>query len=285
MSHHRAQSILGKYAPNVLIGKDEIFVVMKVFLDGGGDGGRDPDRVILSGIAANDEVWKEIELNWLGILQLGDPKAAYMHMNEALFLKREFAADKGWDDTKVDGLVNSLLSYLTSVPKESYCQFACTVEMDAYRKLQAETYQIDSPAKLCTDSCMDRIMDWYLLEYRGGVDLEAHYYFDFDEPFEEIFKAQRKREVEAAERRGQHSRWQHVTHVGPVAMRSTVGIQVADMLAWSTNRQAASPGQRFCDLIIALKALMPTKWAIWDEALLRKYYRPLIYKPYGNEQI
>jgi hypothetical protein len=282
MSPYSARSNLGKYAPNVLIGKDEIFVVMKVFLDGGGDGKRDPDRVILSGIAANDGTWADIEDNWRAILQIGDPKAAYMHMNEAVFLKKEF---EGWTDDRVSGLLNALLSYLSSVPKQSYCQFACTVEMDAYRKLQSETYQIEAPAELCVNTCVDRIMDWYFHEYHGGVDLEAHYYFDGGEPFEEIFQAHWKREIEAAERTGQHSRWQHVTHIGTAVMRSTIGIQVADMLAWSTNRHAAVPGERYADFVIALRALMPTKWAVWDEALLKKYYRPLIYPPYGNEQI
>lgn len=256
---------------------------MKIFFDGGGDPGKTPDRIILAGIAANDDNWKDIEDNWLGILQLGNPKADYMHMNEAIQLKREFDPAKGWNETNVAELLNGgLLSYLTTLDKEKYCQFACTVDMAAYRKLLDENYQLEAPAGICLNSCVDRIMEWYFHEYHAACELESHYYFDQSEPFEDIFKARWTRELQSAERTGVPSRWHHVTHAGPVIMRKTPGLQVADMLAWAFNREAASPNKSYSTFAITLKALMATKWIEWDEDLLKKYYRPLIYKPYGQ---
>ena len=76
-------------------------MAIKSFFDGGGDS----DRLILSGIAANDEVWTDIETDWRQMLQQHNPPAAYMHMVEAIHLRKEFDRAKGWDDDKVAGLL------------------------------------------------------------------------------------------------------------------------------------------------------------------------------------
>jgi len=56
------KSILGRYAPTAHI-EDESAVF-----------------VTLSGIAANDNTWAQIEDMWRGILSDHNPKAEYMHM-------------------------------------------------------------------------------------------------------------------------------------------------------------------------------------------------------------
>jgi len=185
----------------------------------------------LSGIAAPDDVWVEIEQNWKHILLAGDLKAAYMHMVEAVGLRDEFSPGKGWTREKVFPVINALLSYVTTIPKERYCQFACTIDMDAYRKLRAETYQMESPVELCIILCVDRVVFWYLHEYKD-MDLEAIYCFDQNEPFEPIFKAKWEREIERDLWIKTYSIWQHIKDVGSADMRVTVGLQVADMLAW-----------------------------------------------------
>ena len=47
--------------------------------------------------------------------------------------------------------------------------------MNAYRMLEKETYQMDSPVDLCNASCTEKIMWWYLTVYKG-LDFEAAYY-------------------------------------------------------------------------------------------------------------
>jgi hypothetical protein len=250
--------------------------VLKSYFDCSGKD--DAPFITLSGIATNDVIWGEIEANWNCRLQTGTPKASYMHMVEAVHLNREFSPDKGWTDDKVYGLINALLSDITQTPKDKYCQFVCMIDMNAYRKLQAESYQMDSPADILVTSCTDRIMSWYFLEYKG-MDLEAHYYFDMDEPFEPIIKARWERELEGCEVPGAYNKWHHIKHIGTAQMRSTIGIQVADMLAWARNREETKKGQRYESLALALTRLSPSHIAFWDEDLLRRKYRPLIYRP------
>lgn len=60
-------------------------------------------------------------------------------------------------------------------------------------------------------------------------------------------------------------------------MRVTVGLQVADMLAWGNNREATL-GSSYQHIALTMKRLMPTKEVKWEEQNLRKRYRPLIYK-------
>jgi hypothetical protein len=255
--------------------------VLKLYFDKSGQ--EDAAYLALGGVAANDSLWGEIEGDWRSYLSNHNPPAAYMHLVEAVPLRGEVRREKGWDDDKVFGLVNSLLSYLTTLPKHQYCHSTCSVEMAAYRKLQAESYQMYSPADLCVTTCTSGLFDWYLHNYHGS-DLEAHYHFDVGEPFEPILKAKWEKELEISERTGDYSFWTHIKHIGLAQMRSTPGLQVADMLAWATNRNLGKLAQRYRDLVIALRSLIPSKWVIWDEKLLREKFRPLIYKPYSSEQ-
>ena len=251
--------------------------MLKSYFDASGKGDTAP-FITLSGIAADNELWTEIEDNWNYILQAGPLKATYMHMNEAVQLKREFDKTKGWDDKRVDDLVNALLSYVTTIPTAKYCQFTCTIDMNAYRRLQAENYQMDSFVDICNACCVERMMYWYLKEYRG-VDLEAVYYFDKDEPFEPVFKAKWENELERDGDLGTNSVWTPIKCVGTLNMRKTPGLQIADMLAWGNNREAIS-GTTHQHIALAMRALTKTKHIKWEEGNLRKRYRPLIYKPY-----
>jgi hypothetical protein len=80
--------------------------LLRAYFDKSGQ--EDAPFLTLSGVAATDDVWKEIEATWLYTLGVGDPKAAYMHMVEAVGLRGEFAIAKGWDRQKVSPLINAL---------------------------------------------------------------------------------------------------------------------------------------------------------------------------------
>lgn len=262
------------------VGKDELFIVLKSYFD---RSGQETDLFLtLSGIAATDETWNDIENNWNFLLHDHKPQAEYMHMIEAVPLRGEFSRDKGWNDDMVQGIVNQLISYLSTVAKDKYCQFACRIHMDDYRKLQRETYQLDSPVDMCNECCVERLMEWYLREYKGGLDVEGHYYFDQGEPFEPIFKAKWLREKEKCEKLNEYTEWSHITHVGEALMRNTPGLQVADMFAWANNRELTKPNERWEALALAMRSLMPTKWITWNEETMRRIYRPLIYSPYAK---
>jgi len=259
--------------------------VLKSYFDKSGQ--EDAQWMTLGAVAAGDQVWAEIEQDWTGFLLNHNPPANYMHLVEAVPLRGEYSQSKGWDDDKVFGVINSLLSMLSDVLKTHYCHFICTIDMKAYRKLLDEHYQLDSPADLCVTTCVRGIFEWYLSQYQG-LDLEAHYYFDIGEPFEPILKAKWERELEASQKTGAYSLWSHIKHIGSAQMRKTPGLQVADMLAWATNRKLQEfPGalmrQRYQDLIIPLRSLLPTRYATWDEWRLRRSFKPVIWTPHDQD--
>jgi hypothetical protein len=248
--------------------------VAKSYFDGSGQ--ENTDFFSLSGVAANDDLWANIETEWRRILHNRKPEAEYMHMVEAIPLRKGFSRNKGWDDPKVDALISDLLVYLSSIDKTKYCHFICTVDMNAYRKLHAETYQMDAPVDLCNTGCVDRVMYWYLHQYKG-VDLNATYYFDCGEPFEPVFKAKWESEKHRDDELATNSIWSHIEQVGTRCMKDTPGIQVADMLAWASNREHAMPMQRYAHLAPVMRWLLPYKSIVWDETNLKKRFKPLIY--------
>jgi hypothetical protein len=163
-------------------------VMLKAYFDKSGDHKNANQAFLhLCGVAAIDSEWAEIEASWNHILRSGTTKADYMHMVEAVHLRKQFDRAKGWTDDSVFELVNALLSYVTTIPQDIYCQFVCTVDMKAYRALRQETFQMDSPVDLCNTSCVESVMWWYLTAYKG-LDFEASYYFDIGEPFELGFR-------------------------------------------------------------------------------------------------
>lgn len=281
----RPKSTLGAFLPTSFLPEGTFLIVLKSYFDK--SGGEETKFFTLSGVAANDTAWGDIDKTWNYMLGASNPKASYMHMKEAVHLVDEFDRSKGWDDEKASGLVNWLLSYVTQFEHEhkSYCQFVCTVDMEAYRRLQAESYQMDSPVDICNSTCVEGVMAWYVSHYRADLDYEASYYFDIGEPFKAVFEAKWEAECKRDERTGAHSIWSHIKHVGTSPMRTTPGLQISDMLAWGINRQinpvAKSPiPKEYEHIALAMTRLAPSFSKLWDEAELRKRYRPLIYKPY-----
>lgn len=258
--------------------------MLKSYFDKSGE--EEKKFLTLSGVTANDKHWAEIEATWDFMLHTHHPKANYMHMKEAVHLNGEFDRSKGWDDIKASDLVNWLLSYVTQFEQtfDSYCQFVCTIDMDAYRRLQAETYQMDSPVDICNSTCVEGVMAWYVSHYKSDLEYEASYYFDANEAFEPIFKAKWESEIGRDEATGTYSVWSHIKHVGTAPMRKTQGLQISDMLAWGINRErtpvANSPiPKEYENIALAMTRLAPSFSKFWDEKELRKKYRPLIYKP------
>lgn len=229
----------------------------------------------LSGVAADDATWDLIESGWQHILGNRIPKAAYMHMKEAMPLRGEFDASKGWDDGKVDSLLSDLLVHLSAVDRNNYHQFACTIDMDAYRKLVIEGYSMDDPIAICNESVAKRVMYWFHF-VRRGIDLTAAYYFDRGEPFEPEFKRRWELELEIDGLSGDDSVWSHIACVCSADMKTIPGLQVADMLAWGLNRQSVNSSPRGRHLATAMANFMPCKLVTWTEDALRKKYGRII---------
>jgi len=138
----------------------------------------------------------------------------------------------------------------------------------------------ESPADIIASACVRQMSTWYFEHYRG-LDYEAHYYFDQNEPFEEIIKAKWNR---ARLDQNPKYQWGHIAHIGSAVTRKTPGLQIADMIAWATNRHEVKIPQRYDTFVIGLRHLLPSFWTVIDEQQLRKHYRPLIHHPYENRQ-
>lgn len=121
-------------------------------------------------------------------------------------MRGEFSPARGWTDIKVRDVIERLLDFLSKLDTTKYCHFACSLKMVDYLKLQAEGYQLDSAADLVASTCTDRITQWYFFEYKG-LDLEAHYYFDQGEPFEEIIKSKWNRELAKLRQPSDYNQW------------------------------------------------------------------------------
>jgi hypothetical protein len=202
-------------------------------------------------------------------------------MRETIGLREPFSRKEGWTKEKVAALVLALLQYLQLFHKKRICLFSCTVDMTAYRKLKAETYVMESPVDVCIKYCAEVVLLWYMFEF-PGLDMAAHYYFDQGEKFRDAFATKWLSEHEKAERLFDkpYTIWSAIKTIEEANSKITPGLQVADLLAWATNRQETKPGREFHHLCWVMKQVIPSKSIVWDEAKLRKEYKPRIYLPY-----
>ena len=277
----RALSRIGSCAARVNIGEDELFMALRAYLDSSGKiGSKTSNSITLAGLAANDEMWAEFEKAWDNILGSHNPKANYVHMKEIYRLEKEFDPAKGSDKSSAYGLSNDCLVYMSRLDKTRFHLFYCSVDLVAWRKLRAETYDIPDPVELCNTFCSEQVLTWYLRAYPGIVDLSSSvkYFFDRDEPFMPAFEARWNREMNASEISGRVRLWNLIEQVSSVDMRKTPGIQAADIMAWGVNRETfAQDGDEAKYLAHIIRQVIPSLYVRWDEAKMREKFRPTIY--------
>jgi hypothetical protein len=247
-------------------------VALASYFDGSyiGRSWTDGSFVTLAGFAAEDTIWAHFNDRWQAILDDDSkrPKTKYLHMSEAVHLKREFSHRNGWDVQKVFALVTDLLMYMQTLDKQRLRQFACTVDLKVHRKLLAEGRKLNDPIEICNEYCPYSVLAWYVTKYPGVIH-SAHYFFDKDEPFQEAF---REKWSEEKERRispgGADMFWSLIKSVASAAMRSTPALQAADLLAWATNRilsKAPDEPALGKHLEHIMKQIIPSSWILWDE--------------------
>ena len=114
-------------------GKGSSVVALEAYFDGAytGQGWTNGSVVTLAGFAAEGNIWVEFGKQWRTTLADGKtrPKAKYLHMKEAVHLKREFSHRNGWNIKKAFSLVIDLLMYMQTLDKQRFRQFACTVDL------------------------------------------------------------------------------------------------------------------------------------------------------------
>lgn len=256
-------------------------IALRTYLDSSGK--LENDWITLAAIAATDEIWLQLEAAWAEIMEGHTPKGKYIHMREVYRLIKAFDKSDGRDHDKAFGLVNKCLVYMSHLDKKRFRMFYCSVDLRAWRKLRAETYQMPDPIDICNEFCSESILGWYLLHYPDLLNPEkdtVQYFFDRNEYFYQPFYDKWISEINIAEKTGSWSLWKVIAEVAPAIMEKTAGVQAADIVAWAINREKfAEEGDLAKHLGHILRSVIPAFQVIWDEDKLRKQYRPLLYLP------
>jgi len=259
----------------VAIGSD-----LESYFDGSNVGGWEKGSIVtLAGFAADGEVWAEFNEGWRQTLQDSGrrPAVDHLHMRKAAHLLSPFDFRSGWNMERIGFLITDLLMYLQTIDKKRFRQFACTVDLDAHRRVTSEGLVGDPPIQLCVDHCALTVLAWYSLDYPGIIH-SAHYFFDESEPFKELFENKWRRERNNIFAPGASDMfWSVIKTVTTASMKDKPALQAADLLAWASNRSYTSRGKtepiRFGYLEHVMKQIIPSTWIVWDEAKFRQHYR------------
>jgi len=276
-----ATSQIGRCCARVKIGKDELLIALRAYLDSSGK--LENDYITLAAFAASDEMWGKFETDWKAILDDHSPKAKYVHMREIAHQIKGFDRKLGWTDENAFGLANKCLVYMSHLDKKRFRMFYCAVDLKAWHKLRAETYPLPNPIDMCNEFCSRGVLLWYISKYPEVVNLQTDtvkYFFDKGEPFKQAFEDEWNRETKRSEDRGVWSVFNLIEQITPVEMRKVPGVQAADILAWAVNReQTSAAGKKGTMMRHIMMQVIPASSVVWDEAKIRKHYKPLLWLP------
>jgi hypothetical protein len=103
-----------------------------------------------------------------------------------------------------------------------------------------------------------------------------NFVFDRNESFLDPFLEKVNNEKNKARDSGMHTIWQLVDTIVEGEMKTSPGLQAADILAWGLNRQnTASEGREGKYLAHILKQLVMCTWKEYDESTMRKEFARL----------
>ena len=256
-------------------------IALRAYLDSSGK--LEDDNLTLAAIAGPEQLWGEFEREWARILASHSPKAQYVHMAEICHQNKGFDRGLGWTDQSAFSLSNTCLVYMSGLDKKRFHMFYCTIDLKAWRKLKSLTYQLPEPVQLCNRFCSETVLGWYLNQYPDLIDPNAdtvNYFFDRDEYFHHPFRKKWETEKKKAAKSKEWSIWQLIADIKAVEMKSTPGVQAADIIAWGMNRETfAAEGQKGKHLGHIIRQVIPATFVIWTEEKFRQRFTPLIYSP------
>jgi hypothetical protein len=263
-----SESQIGNFASRVNLNEGDILIGLRVNLDSSGK--LENNYMTLAALAGNDAIWSVFENEWDKILSSHSPSATYVHMKELCPRMREFDWRRGWTAQNTFGLVNECLKFMSGLDKERFRMFYCAIDLAARRKLILEDYDIPEPVEMCNQWVSEFILHWYFFEYPGIVG-SIHYFFDASEPFKEPFEKKWISEKERTNDLEVYNQWSLVEEVAGVEMRKVPGVQAADILAWSVNREntvpEGFPGSMHAFL---MRQIIPSFSIVFDEQRMRR---------------
>ena len=252
---------------------------MRAYLDSSGK--LENGYLTLAAIASTEEIWQQLEIEWDKIFGAHTPKASYVHMREIVHQNDGFDRRLGWNDDNAFGLSNKCLMYMSHLDKQRFRMFYCAIDLKAWRKLKAETYELPDPIEMCNSYCSETVLGWYFYHYPDVINPRidtVKYFFDQNEYFKKPFEEKWIRERSRAEKSSQWSPWQMIKEVTAVDMRNAPGIQAADIVAWAVNREnLVQHGKKAKYLGHIMRQVIPSLHVVWDETKMRQHFKPALH--------
>jgi hypothetical protein len=219
----------------------------------------------LAGFAAGDEIMDQFERDYDRVIHDDRfrPAADYLHMKKlrSQSIESPFSPAKGWNNERRTRLVTDVLELLESLDKSRSRLFVCSVEPKSLNNLRSRGIDLPSPVRICTHYCPHYVNAWHAREYPGIISA-SHYFFDWDEPFEGDFKKIREKQTGSSlEISGNRETWQLIKTMTSRSSEETPALQVADLLAWGTNRQRSNSQNEFLiGIAVEIKRIIPSSW-------------------------
>jgi hypothetical protein len=250
MRHHGAAELprlsLRDLSPTTIIPQGHLLVVVKGYFDGGNQAdSRQYDRITLATVCGTCEQWEAFESEWSK--SVTSHGASFLHTTNAVCLQREFSKNKGWDDDKVNALIDDCVSvverhlciptegqvplglpFSRNIVKEGLMPVTLSVPLADYKKARAVIPHLpNSVNEICTTESLGFCFKWGI-----KIGAEAYQlYFDQGEPF--FGHACDRRNHRKAKK--DIAPMKKVVHIGESDMRTVPALQMADLFAWCIN--------------------------------------------------
>jgi Protein of unknown function (DUF3800) len=265
------------------VGVKGVPVAITAYLDSSGK--HDDPFVTLAAFVADDGTWADFGAGWDEVLKSGFQEVSYIHMTEAVHRQPDtpFSYKLGWTRKHVWELVFKLAEYMNRFKGGFVTMHSCEVDMEAWRRLIKQGLPIPSEVDLCNRYVSEYIVGMFANKLLSESESETislasdgllSFIFDRNEPFIGPFSQKVNNEKDESERSRKASIWQLVDGITEDQMKSTPGLQAADILAWGVNRQnAAIEGKEGKHLAYILRQLVMCTWKEYDEAAMcREFY-------------
>ena len=259
-------------------------MAIRAYLDRSGQNAS--SYIALAAFVGSDGAWSEFENGWNAVLKTGFIPVDYMHMVEALGLRYDtpFSRALGWERKHVWELVGKLLVFLGQLERGRITMHSCVIDMNAWRELTASGCNIPSPVDLCNRYVSGLIVALFAKQILAQATAETmwiaqddllNFTFDRNEDFYLPFRNFVNSEKEKAEKIGDSPIWKLVDGVGEGEMRTTPGIQAADVLAWASNREnTVAEGADGKHIAYLLHEIVVSYRKVYDRQTLLKEFCP-----------
>jgi hypothetical protein len=236
-------------------------MAMRVYCDGSGKTtNRKEKLLILTGVAASENVWPLFECRWKETLDHhGVP---YLHMKKAMPRKGVYS---GWDEIKLNAFLGDFMLVLGNFVNKGLRVYPCCVVIEDYRKAQKEIPALKKKKieAFCVDNCVGRLQP--TVEDLEG-DRPIRIYFDQCEQFIRTML----RVWERAEEKGATGWPKQVKCIKEVNMRDAYGVQAADFVAWIVRRHYTCGDE---DGLYTFSSLIKHSRWFYDYDSLKEEYR------------